>query len=89
MPEAPVLLELAFEESAGNHLKETPMSKDQSVEPLPDGRLKISGTVVPSLKLRWWLRSLGPSVEVLAPLSLRYEFAQDYARLVGRYNSTG
>ena len=85
MPEAPVLLELAFEESAGNHLKETPMSKDQRVEPLPDGRLRVSGTVVPSLKLRWWLRSLGPTVEIISPPSLREEFARNYAELAKRY----
>jgi predicted DNA-binding transcriptional regulator YafY len=61
------------------------MSLDQALEVLPDGRLKVSGTVVPSLKLRWWLRSLGANVEILAPASLREEFAADYRRLAERY----
>ena len=52
---------------------------------MPDGRLKITGTVVPSLKLRWWLRSLGSAVEVLAPQALRDEFARDYVQLAKRY----
>lgn len=81
----PALLELAFEGSAGNHLKDTPIAKDQKDETMPDGRLKITGMVVPSLKLRWWLRSLGSAVEVLAPQALRDDFARDYAQLAKRY----
>ncbi|SEB99476.1 WYL domain-containing protein [Burkholderia sp. WP9] len=85
LPEEPARLELAFDGNAGNHLKETPMARDQEIETLADGRMKVSGTVVPSLKLRWWLRSIGPDVEILAPKSLREEFAEDYARLAKRY----
>jgi len=85
LTEPPVHLSIAFDGNAGNHLKETPMSLDQALEVLPDGRLKVSGTVVPSLKLRWWLRSLGANVEILAPVSLREEFAADYRRLAERY----
>jgi len=80
-----VRLELVFEGNAGNHLKESPMAKDQEVDTLPDGRLKVSGTVIPSLKLRWWLRSIGPHVEIIAPESLREEFAEDYLKLAKRY----
>jgi predicted DNA-binding transcriptional regulator YafY len=85
LTEPPVWLELAFEGNAGNHLKESPMAKDQEVEAMPDGRLKVSGTVIPSLKLRWWLRSIGAAVEILAPKSLREEFAADYLKLADRY----
>ncbi len=67
LPEPPVRLELAFEGTAGNQLRESPMSKDQEIEALPDDRVKVSGTVTPSLKLRWWLRALGAGVEILAP----------------------
>lgn len=87
MPEAPVTLELAFDGNAGNHLKETPMSKDQRVGELPDGRMKVTGTVTPSLKLRRWLRSLGPCMEILAPQSLRNEFAADYVAMARRYQA--
>jgi predicted DNA-binding transcriptional regulator YafY len=85
LTEPPVRLELAFEGNAGNHLRESPMAKDQEVEPLSDGRLKVCGTVIPSLKLRWWLRSIGSAVEILAPESLRNEFAEDYLKLANRY----
>jgi predicted DNA-binding transcriptional regulator YafY len=85
LTEPPVRLELAFEGNAGHHLRESPMARDQEVEPLPDGRLKVCGTVIPSLKLRWWLRSIGSAVEILAPASLRDEFADDYLKLADRY----
>jgi predicted DNA-binding transcriptional regulator YafY len=61
------------------------MSKDQQIDTLPDGRMKVTGTVTPSLKLRWWLRALGAGVEILAPRSLRDEFADDYSKLAKRY----
>ncbi|WP_244815254.1 YafY family protein [Caballeronia sp. Lep1P3] len=89
LPEPAVRLELAFEGSAGNQLRESPMSKDQQIGTLPDGRMKVSGTVTPSLKLRWWLRALGAGVEILAPQALRDEFAQDYLKLANRYRKTG
>ena len=89
MPEAPVMLELAFDGTSGNHLKETPMAKDQHIDVLPDGRTKITGTVTPSLKLRRWLRSLGICVEILAPQSLREEFSADYVGLARRYGCAG
>ena len=83
--EPPVTLELAFFGNAGEHLKESPMAKDQTVAVLPDGRLMVSGTVVPSLKLRWWIRSIGVDVEVLAPKALRDEFATNYKALAKLY----
>ncbi|GLU34943.1 WYL domain-containing protein [Trinickia caryophylli] len=82
---APVKLELAVTESAGSHLKESPMAADQEVSALPDGRLKITGTVVPSLKLRWWIRSIGTGVEVLGPPELRAEFAAEFRQLAQLY----
>ncbi|MFM0185567.1 WYL domain-containing protein [Paraburkholderia nemoris] len=87
LPEAPVVLELALEPGDSKRLEERRMSKDQRLEPLPDGRIKVTGTVVPSIKLRWWLRSLGAAVEILAPPALRDEFARDAAALAKRYGT--
>lgn len=86
-PEPPVVLELAVDRQNAKRLRESHMSKDQKFDPesLPDGRFKVTGTVVPSVKLRWWLRSLGAGVEVLAPPSLREEFAREAAALAKRY----
>ncbi|HKR44985.1 MAG TPA: WYL domain-containing protein [Paraburkholderia sp.] len=90
VPEAPVLLELALEPGEAKRLEERPMSNDQRLEPepLPDGRTKVTGTIVPSVKLRWWLRSLGTAVEILAPSALRDEFARDTAALAKRYRTS-
>jgi predicted DNA-binding transcriptional regulator YafY len=88
LPETPVRLELAFEGNAGNQLRESPMSKDQEIGTLPDGRMKVTGTVTPSLKLRWWLRALGAGVEILAPHALREEFAADFLKLAERYRQS-
>ncbi|HDR9152714.1 TPA: WYL domain-containing protein [Burkholderia vietnamiensis] len=87
LPETPVVLELALEPTEAKRLGERRMSKDQKLELLSDGRTKVTGTVVPSVKLRRWLRSLGPAVEILAPTALRNEFARDAAALAKRYNT--
>jgi predicted DNA-binding transcriptional regulator YafY len=85
MVEPKVHLRLAFDSRSGDHLLASPMSSDQEDTRLDDGRLVIEGTVMPSLKLRWWLRSFGSSVEVLAPQSLRDEFAAEYRKLAEKY----
>jgi predicted DNA-binding transcriptional regulator YafY len=87
LTEPPVHLSVAFDGHFGNHLRETPMSKDQKIEILGDGRMMVTGTVIPSLKLRWWLRSFGASIEILAPAALRDEFAAEYQKLAARYSS--
>lgn len=84
--EPKVRLRIAFDGKAGHHLiEESKLAADQTHEFLDDGRLVIAGTVVPSLKLRWWLRSFGDAVEVLEPKSLRDEFADAYRKLAARY----
>jgi hypothetical protein len=88
LPEPPVVLELALEPPEAKRLEERRMSEDQRHTPLPDGRIKVTGTVVPSVKLRWWLRSLGAAVEILAPAVLRDEFAREAAALAKRYVTT-
>ncbi|MBC8752407.1 MULTISPECIES: helix-turn-helix transcriptional regulator [Paraburkholderia] len=87
LPEAPVVLEVALEPAEAKRLEERRMSEDQTFEPLPDGRMKATGTVVPSVKLRWWLRSLGAAAEILAPPALRDEFARDAVALAKRYGT--
>ncbi|SPA56685.1 Transcriptional regulator [Cupriavidus taiwanensis] len=89
LPESPVVLELALEPAEARRLTERHMVQDQTLEPLPDGRVKVTGTVVPSVKLRRWLRSLGAAVEILAPPSLRDEFARDATTLAMRYGAAG
>jgi predicted DNA-binding transcriptional regulator YafY len=88
LPEAPVKLELIFAADRGqSYVNEVRIAADQVAKVLPDGRVKVTGTVVPSLKLRWWLRSLGPAAEVVSPRSLRQELAAEFRQLAERYAS--
>jgi predicted DNA-binding transcriptional regulator YafY len=79
-----VRLELRFTDCAGDHLLEAPLSVDQTAERVGDA-LIVRGTVMSSQRLRWWLRSFGPNVEVLGPGSLREEFVSEVRRLARVY----
>jgi predicted DNA-binding transcriptional regulator YafY len=57
-----IRLTFHIEREYGQHLLETPLSADQTVEELADGTLKISATVVDSQMLEWWLRGFGKAV---------------------------
>ncbi len=57
-----VRLMFRIERQAGLHLLETPLSTDQQVTELDDGRLEITATVVDSAMLEWWLRGFGEAV---------------------------
>lgn len=57
-----VRLSFAISQPEGAHLFETPLSKDQKIKKLPDGKLKVSATVVDSTMLTWWLRTFGDAV---------------------------
>lgn len=56
-------LSFRVKQAAGQHLLETPLSKDQLVKETADGWLKISAIVVDSAMLEWWLRGFGDNVE--------------------------
>ena len=84
MVEGEIRLTLRFRNGAGNHLLEAPLSDDQHVL-LKENLLEVSGTVLLSQRLRWWLRSFGPDVEVLEPTSLRNEFAHEAHTLAATY----
>ncbi len=54
----------------GFHLTETPLSADQTVRQLRDGRLEFRATVIESGQLRWWLRGFGEQLEMVRPKCL-------------------
>lgn len=58
------LIRLTFDitRAAGQHLYETPLSKDQQITQLDDNRLQVTATVVDSVMLTWWLRGFGEEV---------------------------
>jgi len=53
------------------HLRERKLSAGQTINPIDDGRVRISAVVADTAELRWWLLGLGPGVEVLGPRKLR------------------
>lgn len=83
-----IRLELLFAAPAAGHLAETPLSDDQRWQPQADGRVRITATVADTQQLRWWLLGFGDQVEVIAPQSLREEFARIAQRLASRYATT-
>ncbi len=82
--EGEIGLALRFRNGAGDHLIETPLSDDQQIVH-GDKALEVRGTVLLSRRLRWWLRSFGPDVEVLAPAGLREELAHEARELAAMY----
>src|SRR5690606_32343931 len=60
-----VRLTFRIERRAGQHLLESPLSKDQKVVEFDDDQLEISATVVDSDMLEWWLRGFGDSISAV------------------------
>ena len=70
----PLNLEAVFEAQAGFHLTETPITEDQDLKWLDDGKLRLKAKVQDTSQLRWWLLGFGAQVEVIKPVALRVEF---------------
>lgn len=71
-----VTLTFCIDRSAGLHLLETPLSKDQKVTELMGDRLEITATVVDSLMLDWWLRGFGAAVSEIRKMKACAEFVE-------------
>lgn len=81
----PVRLSAAFDADAAFHLHETPLSDDQRIVKLDDGRERVTATVKDTQQLRWWLLSFGAKVMVEKPTALRRELASMVKSLGQRY----
>ena len=81
----PIHLEAKFDRSAGFHLTESSLSKDQEITPLDDGRLLVNAKVSDTAQLRWWLLGFAGQVEVLKPNFLREEMIQNIKSMNKRY----
>lgn len=68
-------------------LEEAPVSADQDVVIRKDGKYELSATVEDTLQLHWWLRGYGTRLEVIAPESLRNEFADMARELAEQYGA--
>ena len=66
-----------FDEVAAEHLRETPLSHDQTLKPIGDGsRVELTATVESDETLLWWLLGFGGMVEVREPADLRGEIRE-------------
>lgn len=66
-----ILLKLKIEHHAGDHLRERPLSDDQTIERLDDEHLLLTATVMNSVRLVDWLVSMSQLSEVLEPSDVR------------------
>ncbi|MBC3881568.1 WYL domain-containing protein [Undibacterium sp. LX40W] len=83
-PEIQVVLR--FYNGAGFHLKETPLSKDQSIRDLDMQTLEVTTMVRDNRRFRWWLLGFGADVEVLSPDRFRREVAEQLAFAMSHYD---
>lgn len=77
-----ITLELKVDGWLARHLDERRLSSDQKIRPLEDDNsFRVTATLQDTEQLFWWLRSLGPSLEVLKPAALRKQMAKNVLAL--------
>jgi len=81
-----IKLVLRFTTAAAEHLRETPLSLDQTISTDIPGWMRLQATVNDTAQLRWWLMAFGDQVEVLEPANLREEFVSVSKSLQGIYH---
>jgi predicted DNA-binding transcriptional regulator YafY len=86
MTEGKTRIFLRFKNKAGEHLLESLLSQDQTHQ-INGEYLDVQGSVTLSRRLRWWIRSFGPDVEVIEPEALRDEFSNEAKRLLETYRA--
>jgi predicted DNA-binding transcriptional regulator YafY len=82
-----ITLEVVFQAGYGEHLYESPLSKNQSITALPKGRLRIKATLPDTQQLCWWLLGFGEGVEVIKPPHYRRWFASTAKGMAALYSS--
>ena len=81
-----IKLDVIFYGSAGFHLSETPLSKDQKIyEDKQSREMRVKATLDDTAQLRWWLLGFGDLVEVIGPKKLREEFVEMTKKMVSVY----
>jgi len=76
-----------FTAEAAGHLRDTPVSRDQTITELEGGEwVEITATVESDETLRWWLLGFGSRVEVIEPKTLRDDLYAELAAATQRYD---
>lgn len=82
----PIRLVCRFDAPAGEHLRETPLSEDQRLVEIEDGRrIEVSATVEDDEQLRWWLMGFGVQLEVVEPVELRQAMQLEVSQMMELY----
>ncbi len=68
-----MVVELLFAREFADNIEETHWHKTQDTQRLEDGRLKFTCSVDGMDEIKWWVLSMGPKCEVVAPAILRKE----------------
>lgn len=88
LPKNTIHLTAIFSAEVAAHLYETPLSEDQAMLQLSDGRIQFTARVKETQQLRWWLQGFGDAVEVLHPVSLRTAIAENAQRVAEQYTKS-
>ena len=70
-----IRLEAWITEGLARLMRETPLSPDMEISPLPDGAT-LTATVADSWELRWWILSHAGSIRIDRPHSLKEAIIQ-------------
>ncbi len=84
-PKGRIRLRVRFHEFAGEHIRETALSKDQKCTVISEGVIEISATLQWDDQLEWFLLGIGSRAEVLKPVALRKAIAEEHAKAAARY----
>lgn len=88
LAEAPSRVVLSFTPQQGKYIKSLPLHNSQQVLLDNDSELRISLFVVLNYDLKMQLLSYGSKVEVLEPLKLRQEIAEELQKSLKKYLGT-
>ena len=80
-----IKLKLEITEYMKKHLMETPLNQDQRITELGNNLYLLEATVQDTYQLRWWIRSFSTNIQVMEPVELRAEFAQEAKALNKMY----
>lgn len=81
-----ILLGAVFTPLAGDHLRETPLSADQTIALNAAGELVVQATVQCTPQLEWWLLGFGAGVTVTAPAALREKLTGIAMQMAANYS---
>lgn len=80
-----ITLKAAFTSQAAQHLHDTRLTENQTIEPYDEGRVLVTAELPKTQQLTWWLLGFGDKVEVLEPIELRTALATIAEGMCRRY----